>query len=93
MDTPHVTLDETTANRLTAANGNPVPLFNPAGELIGYYLSPARMGKAVRDELAASGELDKLYPPEEVARIVERSKADTRPRRTMDEVIRLIEGR
>jgi hypothetical protein len=36
--------------------------------------------------------LDRVWPPEAIARVKERLKDETRPKRTMAEVMRLVEG-
>jgi hypothetical protein len=92
MEPTPVTLDEATARRLTAANGQPVPLCDPTGEVIGYYFTPARKAEAEKDHRAIYAELDRRWPPEEIARIIERSKNDPRPNIPHEEVIRWVEG-
>lgn len=91
MDTPRVTLDEATAQALTAENGHPIPLCNPAGEVIGYYVSPRRMAEIKEAERQAlRAELDRLMPSEEE---LERILKDPRPNVPHEEVIRWVEGR
>lgn len=78
--------------KLAGANGNPVPLCDEVGNVVGYFLSPARMAKAEEEHRAVVAWLDGLWPPEEIARIKERLKDETRPKRTMAEALRLVEG-
>jgi hypothetical protein len=59
--------------------------------VIGYYVSPAQLARSEADHRAVVAWLDRLFPPAEIARIIERSKADTRPKRTMEDVLRLVE--
>ena len=91
MNPSPVTLVETTLSKLSA-NGDPVPVCNPAGEVVGYYVSPDYVAQSDHHREVVNAMLDRLFPPEEIARIVERSKNDPRPRRSMDEVLRMVEG-
>lgn len=75
--------------RLAAANGDAVPLCDDAGNVIGYYLSAAQV--AAREEYRAAARLGRPFSDEEITGIAERSRADTRPRRTMADVLRLVE--
>ena len=93
MATESVTLDEATAGKLTAANGAPIPLCNPTGEVIGYYFTPAQRAKADEEHRAVVAWLDSIWPPEAIARIRERLKDKTRPKHTTEEVLRLVEGK
>ena len=92
METAGVTLDEATVKQLTTANGHPIPLRNPAGEVVGYYLSPEQMAKAEEEHKAVVAWLDGLWSPEELARIKQRLQDKTRPKRTMADVLQLVEG-
>lgn len=87
-----VTLDEKTSSQLVAANGHPVALCSPCGEVIGYYISPSRLAEAEREHREIIAELDRVWTPAAIARIAERSKNDPRPKRTMEEVLRMVEG-
>ena len=78
--------------KLAGANGDPIPLCGAAGNVVGFALTPARMVKAEQDHAAVVAWLNEVFPPEEIARIVERSRNDTRPKRTTAEVLRLVEG-
>ena len=92
MDAPHVTLDDATVRTLAGVPGGQVPLYNPAGEVVGYYISPPRMAHIEADRKAQYAEADRAFSPDEIARIKERRKNDPRPNIPHDEVIRRIEG-
>ncbi|MBX9585102.1 MAG: hypothetical protein K2X87_32755 [Gemmataceae bacterium] len=94
MEPTPITLDEATAAKLAAAaNGQPVPLHNPAGEVIGYCYSPARKAEADADRKAALlAALDLHYPPEEIARLEEARRNDPRPDVPHEEVVRWLEA-
>lgn len=92
MHASAITLDEATTAKLTASNGHPVPLCAAGGEIIGYYLSPARFAETEREHRAIYDDLHSRWPPEEIARIVERSKNDKRPKIPNEEVLRWIEA-
>lgn len=89
MEPTRVTLDEATAARLAGANGRPVPLCNPAGAVIGYYVSSAEME---RQQTGWYPGHPGLWTDAEIARITERLKDKSRPKRTTEEVLRLVEG-
>ncbi len=78
--------------KLANANGDPIPLCDEAGNIVGYALTPARMAKAEQEHAAVVAWLDGLWPPEEIVRIKERLGDDTRRKHTMAEVLRLVEG-
>lgn len=92
MDTPQVTLDERTAKELAKAGRQPVALCDPAGAMIGYYVSPQQMSRIEAERKALYNEIDQLFPKEEMERIRERRKHDPRPNIPHEEVIRWIEG-
>lgn len=72
--------------KLVSANGGPVPMCDDAGNVFAYSLTPAQL-----PWLAPPAPADP-WTPEEIARIAERLKDDTRPKRTMAEVLKLVEG-
>jgi hypothetical protein len=93
MDTPHVTLDEQTAKELAKAGRQPVALCDPAGEVIGYYVSPHRMAEFEEmKRMFLREELGRLYPEEEIARIIEQRKNDPRPDVPHEVIIHWVEG-
>jgi hypothetical protein len=87
MDPAGVTLDDATVKLLTAASVQPIPLRNTAGEVVGYYISSAEMGKIEQRRRA----LNELWPPEEIARLEEARKNDPRPDVPHEEVLRWVE--
>jgi hypothetical protein len=92
MDPTPVTLDEATVAKLTAAaNGQPVPLHNPAGEVVGYVFTPAQKAKA--DERQAKyADLHAYWSDEEIARLEEERKNDPRPDVPHEDVVRWLEA-
>jgi hypothetical protein len=87
-----VTIPAELRQKLAGANGDAVPLCDDAGNVVGYYLSPELMARREEERKVVSSWLDSLWTPEEIVRIVERSKYDSRPKRTMEEVLKLVEG-
>jgi hypothetical protein len=84
----HVTLDEATRQKLGAgANGGTVELRNEAGEVIGYFVRPDKMQVMEQARELWLAWVEETFPPE----MIERSRNDPRPRRTMEEVIRFVE--
>lgn len=93
MEPTPVTVDEATAAKLAAAaNGHPVPLRNPAGEVIGYYLTPDQKARD-DDRRARYAEMHAYWNDAEIARIEEELKNDPRPDLTTAEVLRRLEAR
>lgn len=92
MNPPAITLDEATVAKLAAANGHPVPLCAAGGQVIGYYLSPARFAETERNHHALSTGFVGSWPPEEIRKLEEARKLDPRPNIPNDEVLRWIEG-
>jgi hypothetical protein len=78
--------------KLAAANGDRIPLCDDAGNVIGYALTPAQMARCDEAHKAMMAWLDRVWPPEAIAKVKERLKDETRPKRTMSEVLRLVEG-
>ncbi len=78
--------------KLATANGDRIPLCDESGNVIGYALTPTQMAKCDDEHKAVVAWLDSLWPAEDIARIMERSKNDARPKRTTEEVLRLVEG-
>ena len=72
--------------KLVSANGGPVPMCDDAGHVFAYSFTPAQLAR-----LAPPAPAD-MWTDEEIARAIERSKSDTRPKRTMAEVLKLVEG-
>ena len=68
-------------------------MLKPTGEVAGYYLTPTQLAKFESEHATVVSWLDKLWPPERIAKAIERSKQDTGPKRTMEDVFRLFEGR
>lgn len=89
MEPAELILDESTARKLSAANGGPVRLRNPAGEVLGYYFSAAQMGRQQAGWQAAPAG---RWTDEEIARLAEERKNDPRPNIPHDEVLRWVEG-
>jgi hypothetical protein len=87
-----VTIPADLREKLAGANGDAVPLCDETGNVVGYYLSPELMSRREEERKAVAAWLDRLWTPDEIARIVERSKKDSRPKRTMEEVLKLVEG-
>jgi hypothetical protein len=78
-----VSLDSELVRKLTA-NGGQVPLTDPSGNAIGYFLTPERfeiMQKALYDQAFAE------ITEEDVQRALANPK-----RHTMEEVFKLLEG-
>ena len=92
MQASAITLDEATVAKLASANGHPVPLCAAGGEVIGYYLSPARFAETERIHQALSAGFAGSWPPEEIRKLEEARKLDPRPNISHDEVLRWIEG-
>ncbi len=92
MHASAITLDEATAAKLTASNGHPVPLCAAGGEVIGYYLSPARFAETEREHRALSAGFAGSWQPDEIRKLEEARKLDPRPNIPHDEVLRWIEG-
>jgi len=78
--------------KLATANGTRIPLCDESGNVIGYALTPTQMAKCDDEHKAVVESLDSLWPADDIKRIIERSKNDQRPKRTMAEVMRLVEG-
>ena len=91
MNPPAITLDESTAAKLTAANGHAVPLCTPSGEVFGYYISPARREKMEEEHKAIVAELEQSWSPEEIRRLEAARKLDPRPNIPHEEVLRWVE--
>jgi hypothetical protein len=81
-----VTIPADLREELAGANGDPVVLCDDAGNVVGYAVTPGQL-----PWLAPPAPADP-WTPEEIARAIERSKNDTRPKRTMAEVLKLVEG-
>jgi hypothetical protein len=92
MEPEPVTLDDATAARLAQANGQAIPLCNTEGGIVAYSVSPERLSKLEEAYRARIAELDRNWPPEEIARIIEARKNDKRPRIPHSEVMRWIES-
>lgn len=71
--------------KLVSANGGPVPMCDDAGNVFAYSLTPAQLARLTPNP-------DDPWTPEVIARAIERSENDTRPKRTMAEVLKLVEG-
>lgn len=94
MASAGVILDDATVDKLTAgANGHPVPLSNPAGEVVGYFITPDQLARSAEEHRAVVAWLDDLWPPDAIARIAERLKDPARRKYTAEDVLRLVEGR
>ena len=87
-----ITLDETTSAQLAAADGHPVALCSPRGEVIGYCISPSRLAEAEREHREIVAELDRTWSLEEIQRLEEARKHDPRPNIPHEEVLRWIEA-
>lgn len=81
MESTGVTLDDATLKVLTAASGEPVPLRNAGGEVVGYYPTPAQMARMTPKP-------PDPWTPEDIARLEEERKNDPRPDIPHEEVLR-----
>ena len=88
MDLPQVSLDPATGQKLMAPNAPTVELRDEAGHVVGYFVPPERMAKIEDERKALYDWLSSQFPPEMIAR----AKNDPRPKRSMDDVLRLFEG-
>lgn len=94
METTGIVLDETTSNKIrTTVNGDALPLLDSTGELLGYFITPTQKQKSDGEHATVVSWLDELWPPEVITEAIARSKRDTGPKRTMEDVFRLFEGR
>ena len=82
-----VTIPADVRAKLAAAT-DPVELCDDAGNVVGYALTPAQMAALDARPPLPTGP----WTDAEIQQIAARSRADTRPRRTMAEVMRLVEG-
>jgi hypothetical protein len=92
MNTPHVTLDEQTAKELAKAGRQPVALCDPAGAVIGYYVTQYYASRIEEERRELREMLDRDYPPEVIAKLEEQRRNDPRPDIPHEEVIRWVEG-
>jgi len=81
MEPTGITLDDATLKLLAVANGDPLPVRNTAGVVVGYYVTPAQMANL------ASKEPDP-WTPEEIARLEQDRMNDPRPDIPHEEVLR-----
>lgn len=88
MDRSGITLDLPTREQLAKANGLFVELYDDAGRVIGYFLSPERQAQIQQERKVLYSRADLLFPPERI----EAALNDPRPNHTMEEVLRLFEG-
>ncbi len=87
-----VMLNEAQVAKLAGANGHAIPLCNPGGGVVAYGVSPERLAKLEDAYRAQIAELDRIWTPELLREIIERRKADTRPKIPHEEVMRWIES-
>ncbi|MBA4064176.1 MAG: hypothetical protein C0501_10770 [Isosphaera sp.] len=81
-----VTIPADLRAKLAGANGAAVPLYDDAGNLIGFYLSPERMA-GWEDERKAAYEAAALVTEEQLDAAERRGG-----RHSMDEVFKLLKG-
>jgi hypothetical protein len=92
MEPEPITLDKDTAAKLAGANGHSIPLHAPDGGVVAYGVSPWRLEKLEEAYRARIAELDRTWPPEELARIRESMKNDKQPTIPHEQVMRWIES-
>ena len=63
MEHSGVIVDEATLAKLAAANGDPVPVCNAAGEVVGYYVTRAQV-KQIRMERELEAIIGKRSVPD-----------------------------
>lgn len=87
-----VTIPAELREKLAGANGDAVPLCDEAGNVVGYYLSPELMARREEERKVVSAWLDSLWSPDEIARVKQRLQDTSRPKRSMEDVLKLAEG-
>jgi hypothetical protein len=87
-----VTIPSELREKLAGANGDAVPLCDEAGDVVGYYLSPELMARREEERKAVVAWLDSLWSPDEIVRVKQGLQDTSRPRRSMEDVLKLIEG-
>lgn len=86
----HITVDDGTREKLaTGANGGTVELRDASGRVVGYFLRPDKMRVYEYGREALFAWAERELPPEKVEEILN----DPRPWRTMEDVLRLVEGK
>lgn len=80
-----VTLPADVTAKLAAANGDPVPLCDEAGNVVGFYLSPDRLASIEAERKAAYAAVGGLATEQQLD-AAERTGGS----RSMDEVFRLL---
>jgi hypothetical protein len=83
-----VTIPAELREKLAGANGDAVPLCDDAGNVVGYYLTPAQLDKLDADRRARAA----LWTDEEIARLEAELANDSRPDMPHEEVMRWVEG-
>lgn len=81
-----VTIPAELREKLAGANGDAVPLCDEAGNVVGYYVSPARM-EVIRGEREAMYDAGSSLVPEDELDAAERAGGS----HSMDEVFKLLE--
>lgn len=79
-----VTIPAALREKLTAANGDPIPLCDDAGNVVAYALTPAQFARLTPKP-------EETWTDEEIARLEEELANDPRPDVPHEEVLRWFE--
>jgi hypothetical protein len=82
-----VTIPAELRAQLAGANGDAVPLCDEAGNVVGYYLTPAQLTKLS----SRYPELHEYWTDERIAQLEEDRKNDPRPDVPHEEVLRWVQ--